>query len=375
MEIKWIKEYFSEVETEEEYDGYMYSIADAITIVILGSVCGLKNVRQIRQWAASERVKEFLKENFAIERVPCYYWLLCLLKMVKPESLSQCFTDWVQSLVPADKSGLTMSLDGKTIRSTAKMSNYENPLHIISAQLTEIGLTFGQRATEGKSNEIPAMQKLLEELELGGCMIVADAMHCQKETAKVIIKQKADYLLDVKDNQKTLKKDITDYVQDNTLRKGMDHVTIREKNRERVEIRTAYSTTDISWLENRPDWTGLRSIGAIHTEVKTAESKTDTWHYYISSRELTANELLHHARMEWVVETMHWLLDVHFREDFFRALDKNVQQNMNILRKLSLNLIKKYKQTHAPKSALSHIMFDALLDPAFLLRILEIREN
>lgn len=104
-------------------------------------------------------------------------------------------------------------------------------------------------------------------------MIVADAMHCQKETAKVIIKRKADYLLNVKDNQQTLKEDIVDYVQDETLRKEMNHVSIKETNRERVEIRTAYTTADISWLENRSDWMELRSIGAIHTEVKTAKGK------------------------------------------------------------------------------------------------------
>ena len=83
-----------EVESEREYDGYYYSLGEALTIVVLGSLCGLKNVSQIHQWAESERTREWLKEKFAIERIPCYYWLLSLLKMVKPESLNQCLSRW-----------------------------------------------------------------------------------------------------------------------------------------------------------------------------------------------------------------------------------------------------------------------------------------
>lgn len=375
MGIEWIKEYFSDVETEKEYDGYYYSIADAITIAILGSICGLKNVSQIHQWAASGRVSEFLREKFAIERVPCYYWLLCLLKMVKPESLNRCFTEWVRSLVPADKAGLTVALDGKTVCSTAKMGQYGNPLHIISAQLSELGMTFAQKTVEGKSNEIPAVQELLRHLDVSGCMVVADAMHCQKETAKAVMCGKANYLLKVKDNQPTLKADIEAYVQDEELQRGMKSSSTHEKNRERVEKRTAFVTNHVSWLAGVDEWEGLCCIGAIHSEVEAANEKSDTWHYYISGKGLNPDELLRHARMEWAVETMHWLLDVHFREDFFRVLDKNVQQNMNILRKLALNLIKTYKERSVSKKPLSHIMLNALLDPAFLLTIMDFPEN
>ncbi len=134
-------------------------------------------------------------------------------------------------------------------------------------------------------------------------------------------------------------------------------------------------TSNVSGLAGLNEWAGLRCIGAIHTEVETSKGKSDTWHYYISSKELEPAELLRHARLEWSVETMHWLLDVHFQEDFFRVLDKNVQQNMNILRKLALNLIRTYKQKSAKKRPLSHIMFDALLDPAFLLTVMGFSGN
>ena len=135
------------------------------------------------------QIRGFLREKFQICRVPSYYWLLCLLKMVKPASMNKCFNEWVMSMLP-EKKAETISLDGKTVRSTEKMKSYPSPLHIVSAQLGELGLTYAQKAVEGKSNEIPAVQKLLEELDINGCIVVADALNSQKETAKIVVKGK-----------------------------------------------------------------------------------------------------------------------------------------------------------------------------------------
>ena len=250
------------------------------------------------------------------------------------------------------------------------MDSYESPLHIISVYISEIGMTFVQKIVNDKSNEIPAIQGLLNELNIKGCVVVADALNCQKETAKTIIKAKGDYLLCVKDNQLNLKKDIEDYIQDEILQKTMDITVKTEKNRERKEKRTAYITNDIKWLENRKDWAGLICICAIHTEIESKKRKTSEWHYYITSKDLTSEELLYHARNEWSVEVIHWILDVHFEEDFCCIEDKNIQQNLNMLRKLALNIIKQYKLTIDSKRAISKIMFDCLLDCAVLLKVI-----
>ena len=364
MNKNGISEYFEEVELTKEYDGYFCKIESIITIIILGSMCGLKNVSQIYLWASNKKNSEFLKEKFGIEKVPCYYWMLCLLKLIKPESLNQCFMKWIKDVM-SQISG-TVSIDGKTVRSTKKMKQYEKPLHIISAQLTEAGLTFAQNSTDGKGNEIPAVRELLEMLEIKGCMIVADAMHCQKETASCIIQKEADYLLCVKGNQKTLYQDIADYIQDKELRTEMKKVSVTEKDRCRMEIRTAFVTDDTAWMSQKKEWTALQCIGAVRTKIVTEEHTSETWHYYISSRNLSPEELLHHARMEWTVETMHWILDVHFREDFCRIQDKEVQKNFNMLRKAAINLIKQFRNSHTPKSPLSHIMLNCLIDPDYL---------
>ena len=198
-------DFFEEVETREEYNGYFCSIAEAISIVVLGSLCGFKNVSQIHQWAASERVKEFLKEKFQIRHIPCYYWLLVLLKMVKTDTLSKCLTKWAEQFMPKDRSSTTISMDGKTIRSTTGMKNMSDPLHIISAQVCELGITLASETVDAKSNEIPAVQELLKKMDIEGCLIVADALNCQQKTAELIIAGKGDYLLDAKGNQRAWK--------------------------------------------------------------------------------------------------------------------------------------------------------------------------
>ena len=378
----YIMDCFDDVEVEESHDGYFYKVSEVIKIIILGCLCGLKNVRRIHQWAASDRVSEFLKEKFAIERVPCYYWMLCLLKIVKPESLNDCFKRWVSGFMPAyepegenqERENLTVSVDGKSVRSTGKMRKYNgNALHIVSAQLAEMGLTFAQQTVDSKSNEIPAVQALLKELDIRGCLVTADAMNCQTETAKIILEGKGDYLLCAKGNHDRTMEAVKSRIEDERNKDKINQAETHESNRGRDETRTAYvipfAVLNMEKLCNE-NWPELACIGAIHRVFETNGKKTDEWHYYISSRELTAEELLHAARMEWTVETMHWLLDVRFDEDKCRVEDTNVQRNLNMIRKMSLNLIRLFKERTQSKKAFSHIMLDCLLEPYRLIEVI-----
>lgn len=272
--------------------------------------------------------------------------------------------------MPNTLEGITLSLDGKTIRSTNGMSCYNSPLHIVSAQIAELGLTFGQEAVESKSNEIPAVQRLLKILNIKGFIVVADALNCQTETAKIIIEGEADYLLSVKDNQPNLKEDIEEYVQDDQLRGDMDTASTTEKNRGRIEERIAFVTNNIDQLRGKDNWLNITSFGAINTQFSTKDGISNEWHYYISSKNLTAEELLKHARAEWRVETMHWLLDVRFEEDYCRVQDENIQKTMNIIRKIILNSISIYKTKTKSKRPVSNIMLDCLIDPLFIFNVI-----
>lgn len=357
------------VETTERYDGYYYSVKDALVIVILGSICGLQNVRKIHQWAESEKIREFLKEKFGIERIPCYYWLLSLLNLADCDSLNHCLKRWAESLLPESREDLTISIDGKTIRSTQKMACNETALHVVSAQVSELGITLASKSVDAKSNEIPAVQELIKELNIEGCLVTADALNCQRDTAKTIVERKGDYLLDAKANQPELMKDISEYFEVKSLWKDVSMKKVKEKNHGRVETRTAFTTTDIDWMPQKDNWKNLSCIGAIKTEFERNGEKSEEWHYYLSSRVLSASELLHHARMEWAVESMHWLLDVHYAEDSCRLQALSLQKNLNMLRKFALSMIKQYKANTFSKKALSQIMFDCLLDCNKLLLI------
>lgn len=373
------------LETDREYDGYFCSIKAAVIIVILGSLCDLQSVKKIHAWATTEHVRKFLEETFGIKRIPCYWWLLSLLGIIRPESLNECMKQWVACVVPElaakleaeeneqseqKKKTLTIAIDGKEIRSTGKMKKYDNPLHIISAQIGELGLTLAQRTVATKSNEIPAVPELIKELAIPGCMVVADAMNCQIETAEAIVEAKADYLLSAKGNQQALMNDIAEYVHDTKLRAKMDRVSRTERGHGRKETRRAYTSADVSWQPGGRVWPELKCIGAIHTRFETSKGVTEEWHYYISSKALRAQELLHHAREEWSVESMHWLLDVHFDEDRCRVQSKNVQQNLNMLHKCALNIIRIHKRATQSKLPLNGIMFGALMNPQALLPLL-----
>lgn len=192
------------LETEREYNGYFCSVKDAVEILVLGSLCDLRNARRIHEWAATEHVREFLRKEFDIQRIPCYWWLPSLLAIVTPDSLNRCMARWVSEILPrlADKvreeekgrkgRPLTLAFDGKEIRSTEKMDAYDEPLHIVSAHISELKMTLAQETVAGKSNEIPAVQRLIKSLEIEGYMVVADTMNCQIETAQSAIDKKAD---------------------------------------------------------------------------------------------------------------------------------------------------------------------------------------
>lgn len=183
-------------------------------------------------------------------------------------------------------------------------------------------------------------------------------MHCQKKSAEKIVDEGGDYLFVVKDNEPRLKSDIELYIQNEKT----EEYGKTEKNGGRIEKRTAYVTQDIEWLENKDKWKGIKTIGAIHSEFSKGDKISSEWHYYISSAELSAEELLKHARLEWAVESMHWMLDVHYQEDRTKVWDMNIQKTLNILRKIALNLAREYKNKYEPRKSISGILKRNLFD-------------
>jgi predicted transposase YbfD/YdcC len=356
--------YFEEVETTQEYEGYWYSVKDMIVISILGSICGLRNMIMIVDWAKSANVLEFLQKKMKIPRVPCYSQFTNIMGIIKSESLNEAFIKWVSTLVEiADK---TIAIDGKTIVSTERIVRLEKPIHIVSAYISELCLTLGQKAAEGKGKEVSAFWDLLVMLELSGALVVADALNCKVKTCEKILQAGADYLLCVKRNNARLCEEIKSYIHDENNQKAMEKSMSVEKNGGRIESRTAYVSHDVENLKNTRKWVGLSCIGAISRQVELNGKTTEEWHYYISSRKLSASDFLKRVRLEWGVESMHWLLDVHFDEDKTRVLNDSTQKNLNIIRKIALNLIRDFKRTTDSKKPVSGIMRSCLFDVDFL---------
>ena len=353
-----LQEAMQALEEESKHTGYWYSIHETLIILLCGLLCHQKTISEIHEWTESYPTRSFLADEFGITRIPCRAQFYNILGCINAERFNYYFTQWVQCLLPKTLSGKTIAIDGKTICSTDKLTEDGSILHIASAIVSEYGLVLGSQECGTKTGEITAFRELIKMLEIQGAIVVADALHCNQKSAQAVIDAGADYLFVIKDNVPKVKGDTELYIHEEPV----ETFTTTEKNGGRIEKRTAYVSWDIEWLDGREHYRDLSCIGAIHRQFEKGSHISSEWHYYISSKQLSAEELLIHARLEWGVEAMHWLLDVHFNEDKTRVWDMNLQKNLNIMRKTVLNLAKVYKAEKCPKSSLVGVLRRNLFD-------------
>jgi len=362
-----IIEEIGKIKTTEEYEGYYYKVSDVIKIMIMGLLCTMRTMSEIHAWGTSKNVSKMLKETFGIKQIPCYSHFTNLVGLIDSDELNKIFMEFFQNLV-VSVVGKTIAFDGKTVCSTTKKGSFKSPLHIASAFVIENGITIGQLATDEKTNEIPTVRELIKLLDITGATVVADALNCQDKTVDAILGAGADYVLSVKKNQKNLYEDISGMIdfkltdEYEKLNSPIDTITKTEKSHGRIESRTAYVTDEVDWLQKEGKWAGVQSIGAIVTPFETR--------YYISSRILSAEQLLNITRSEWNIEAMHWQLDVIFDEDRTTLNETNSQFTLNILRKTVLNIVKSYRNTFEPKLNMVDIMRKCLHDHDILLDVL-----
>lgn len=359
-----------ELEDKTLHDGYWYSISEVLAIMVCGMLCSLQTIDDIHEWSRAEPVKDFFRWQFGIGRIPGRAQFYNIIGCVDSKKFTCVFTDWMHSVVK-NTAGKTVAIDGKTICSTDKLSADGNALHIASAIVSEYGLVIGTQECATKTGEITAFRELIGLLDVAGAVVVADALHCTRKSAKAVVDAKADYLFCVKDNTPNLRENIALFVHN----EPMESCTTVEKNGGRIEKRTAYISHEIDWLDDKETWANLACIGAIHTEFGKGGKTSSEWHYYISSAPLTARSLLHHARLEWGVESIHWLLDVHFNEDKTRIWDMNVQKTLNLTRKIALNLAKIFKNNTSSKFPISGILKRNLFDIRNLVHFLAFFSN
>ena len=236
----------------------------------------------------------------------------------------------------------------------------------------------GQKVIESKSNEIPAVRELLDELNIKGAIVTLDAMHCQKETAEKIVNNGGDYVLQLKANQGKFYEDVYAMFEDKYMDmadKDCEYETYStiEKSHGRIEKRTCYVLNEVAFFTDYlSEWKGLKKIFAIKREIEKDGKKTKEISCYLSSKNTTAEKLLSYTRNHWQVESFHWLLDMNYDEDGSRVINRNSQECLNIIRKYSISILKRYIENNDVKrKTLSANMRKCMMNEEYLESVLK----
>jgi len=299
--------------------------------------------------------------------IPSHDVLNKLFNRLDTKEFNNCFMKWVDSI--ATKSdGRVIPIDGKTIRGMASRFS-DSKLHIVSAFCAKNGLCLGQVKVDSKSNEITAIPELLDLIAVKGCIITIDAMGCQRDIAKKIIENEADYILMAKENQAELKEQI-----EKVFRiQNSEMIDIQEDcDHGRIEKRTCEVITRLDFLDTKENWTGLRSIIKITSErtIKKTDIYSCETRYYISSLLGDATLINNSIRSHWAIENnLHWCLDVIMKEDGQLNYIGNAAENMNMMKKMALGMLANEKST---KSSKARKMKKALLDEDYRELLLKI---
>ena len=286
-----------------------------------------------------------------------------------PVQFEAAFRDWVAALttrLPA-----LVNIDGKTLRGSRDKAGGVKALHMVSAWASQAGLTLGLVAVDDKSNEITAIPKLLQILDLEGALVSIDAMGCQKDIAAQVREQKADYLLAVKENQERLYQDIEklflDYAADEA---GYQYTTAQSNDRGhgRMEWRGVVVFEQLDGIRDRELWRDLARVIVVMRERQVDGEISNEAHYYISSRKANAELFLAAVRQHWSIENnCHWVLDVCFAEDACRARKGHAARNLACLRRMALSML---KSADGPKCGTRNRRLTAGWDTTFLEQVL-----
>jgi len=313
-------------------------IKDIIAIAFFAQLANATEWIEIYYFAVSK--ENFLRRYLELPNgIPSHDTIQRVFAMVSAEFLIKFQKRWneVISSNGGEKLKKILAIDGKTQRGNATSTQKAN--HIVSA-VDEDGFCLGQTLVDEKTNEIKAIPDLLKDLNIKGNIITTDAMGCQTEIVKTIRSKHADYVLALKGNQGTLFEDVKLYFDDPELLSRCAYAKVIEKAHGCGEKREYWQTDDISWLSQKKDWAGLKSIAVTkNTITKNGETKTEM-RCFISSLPLDVKEIARAIRKHWMVESYHWHLDVTFREDANHTIDKDAAYNLNIVKKIAINILR-----------------------------------
>jgi len=357
-----------------------HQLVDILVIAICTLLCGGETFYDMEEFglAKFDWFKTFLHLPNGI---PSHDTFNRVFAALDPHEFLDCFLRWTQALRETIAQEI-VSIDGKALRRAYDQK--ENLKYIVSAWAQENNLVLGQLKVEDKSNEITVVPELLRVLELSGCIVTLDAMGCQKNTAKEIKEADADYVLALKGNQETVHQEVQQFLDDvlaeqKTWRppgvkpspaaaKLAVYETV-EKDHGRLETRRYYQSDQIEWFADRQRWEGLKSVGMVESIREIKGQRTIERRYFLSSLPLDVPLFARAVRSHWNIENkVHWVMDVCFREDQSRARSGHAAENLAMLRRLALNMLKREKKKRSIKGK----MLNASWDHAYLLKLLGI---
>ena len=364
--------YFESLPDPRHTRNRKHLLVDIIVIAVCGMICGCDGPTAIRRWGKHH--KEWLEQYLELPNgIPSRDCIRRLLMAIKPTAFQKCFQAWIAAAVETDETGKKklVCIDGKTCRRSHDLSKDLGPLHIVSAWASEEGIALGQVATDAKSNEITAIPQLLEQLDLTNALITIDAMGCQKEIVEQIVDNDGDFVITVKDNQPKLAAAIATFF-DKHFTSNLEDLRYRchetsEESHGRIEERSYYITKTPANFPVAKDWPSVKAIGYSLRLTQHADgTETSEVRYYIASCYLSGKRFSEAVRGHWGIESMHWVLDVNFREDDSRTRERTLGNNLSWLRRFAITLLKR----HPAKDSLRGKMQAASYDTSFLAEVL-----
>ena len=348
---------------------------DIVLIAVCGLVCGCDGPTAIRRWAVkrTDWLNGFLTLPNGIPSRDC---IRNLLMVLEPAAFQRCFQAWIAHAIVTEDGGprRLVAIDGKTLRGSHDGANGLGPLHIVSAWASEHGIALGQVATEDKSNEITAIPQLLKQIELKKALITIDAMGCQKDIARDIVAGGGDFVIAVKGNQPKLFEALGALVEkhlEGELR-GLKHRAheTHDRGHGRHDERHYFVAQVPPDFAARSEWPWIKAIGtAVRITTHDDGTQSDEVRYYMLSRFVTAKRFGEAVRSHWGIESMHWVLDVTFREDESRTRERILANNLSWLRRFAVTLLKR----HPIKDSIRGKMICCLMDTQFLDQVLTLQ--
>jgi predicted transposase YbfD/YdcC len=370
-----VSHHFGTITDPRRSHSVIHKLLDIFFMALCAALSGAETVEAIAIYAKEKEnwLKEFLKLPGKVPSYNTFWWVFVL---IQPAELQNCFVQWAKTIAPLSK-GENVAIDGKALRGTADPDIPNSFVHMVSAWASNTNFTIGQLKVEGKSNEITAIPKLLDMIDIKDAVVTIDAMGCQTKIAAKIIDGGGDYILAVKENQPNLYDEIEHYfnnVNDIELElsecKMVESNNTKEKEKHgRIERRKVYATDAIEeLLPQKNEWKGLKSIICVHSFRTIKEKTTNEKRYYISSLAPDPGRLGDVIRSHWGIENkVHWMLDVGFLEDKLKAKAGFIAENLAVVRHLSLNLLKSDKTT---KYSIANKRLKAALNPDYLPQLL-----